>query len=147
MLPRPSKPLKALLAAWLLLMNLSLGLYHQHEPVAASAAPTSPGGWHFHVALLGVELEWLSLDSERCPFESHTTREGEVHLVLASQFDSSNDRDAGADVAPLLAELLPVMNVALPPSAETPRLDSVATSTPPPLAVSALGARSGVQQI
>jgi hypothetical protein len=140
--------LKSALAAWLLLTNLSLGLYHRHE-TAQDAHRAAPNGWHYHVLLLGVELDFLSCNTESSPFESPNPAEREAHLLLGNLVAPATDHEIATAGALLLA-LVPLLNV---PScditdacalAHSPTSDDM-SGLPPPASI--LGARSGVQQI
>jgi hypothetical protein len=143
-----SATLKTALAGWLLLTNLSLGLYHRHE-AGEAAHRAAPSAWHYHVLLLGVELDFLSCNAESSPFQSPSTPDGEAHLLLGNLVAPATDHDVATTIA-LLVALLPLAHQ--PPCDLPDALESVpgplaydVSGLPPP--ISALTARSGVQQI
>jgi hypothetical protein len=94
---------RSLLAGWLVLFNLSLGLYHCHGdavanpttagPVVSAGSPHAPA-WHYHLAVLGLEIDLLSATADQCPFESSAPASGEVHVLLAKTCASNQDRGA-----------------------------------------------------
>lgn len=143
-----SATVKTALAAWLLLTNLSLGQYHQHE-AGQDAHRAEPGSWHYHVLLLGVELEFLSVNSETCPFHWPDPANGEAHLLLGDLIAPATNHDAD------LCALAVLSLITLPHAASC---DLAAARAPSPLPIaheidglppptSVLTARSGVQQI
>ncbi len=142
-----SATLKTALAGWLLLTNLSLGQYHRHE-MGTDAHRAVPGAWHYHVLLLGVELDFLSVNSESSPFQAPGVPDGEAHLLLGNLLAPATDHDAGAAIAFLLT-CLPLLartcapTVALAPAAAPLAYD--VSGLPPP--ADGLTCRSGVQQI
>ena len=138
--------LKTALAAWLLLTNLSLGMYHRHE-MGQDAHRAAPTGWHYHVLLLGVELDFLSVNSETCPFQTPSPADGEAHLLLG-HLVAATDHDIDMSSAVLLT-LLPPPIVASCVLAELPAIDSPLGDDwhGLPSSAAALSARSGVQQV
>jgi hypothetical protein len=140
--------LKSALAAWLLLTNLSLGLYHRHE-AAQDAHRAAPNGWHYHVLLLGVELDFLSCNAESCPFESPRPADREAHLLLGNLVAPATDHEI-VSAGVLLLALMPLLSVqpcdisSAYALAHPPALDDV-SGLPPPGSIH--GARSGVQQV
>jgi hypothetical protein len=137
---------KTALAAWLLLTNLSLGLYHRHE-MGQDAHRAAPTGWHYHVLLLGVELDFLSVNSETCPFQNPTPADAEAHLLLG-HLVAATDHDIDLSSA-VLNTLMPLPIVPTCAVVELPATDPSFGDhwhgLPSPAA--ALSARSGVQQI
>ncbi len=143
-----SATVKAALAAWLLLTNLSLGQYHRHEP-GHDAHRAAPNGWHYHVLLLGVELDFLSVNSESSPFQAPSPAEHETHLLLGHLVAPATDHDLGVSLALLLAVVPPApLAVCESPDAlalvPAPMVHDV-SGLPPPASV--LSARSGAQQV
>jgi hypothetical protein len=147
-----SASLKTALAAWLVLTNLSLGLYHRHEAADerhARAVPhqAAPTAWHYHWLLLGVELDFLSLNAETCPFSPTHPADGEAHLLLGNLLAPGTEHQPGQSLALLLTGfVLPC----LPPDSASAdsswsTADHAGAGLPPPAI--ALCARSGVQQI
>src|SRR5581483_1859103 len=137
-----------LLAVWLLLANLSLGLYHQHGEEAGRPARTVSSTWHYHPALFGMHLDLLSVNADDSPFDPETTPGQEAHVLLGSVYAADQQRSADSTFA-----LMPVDFTALPSTLIIPpgSPTAVACLAHPAghsrLAVDALGARSGVQQI
>ncbi len=148
-----SASLRLALAAWLLLTNLSLGLYHCHEaddqPAPSKAHRAAPEAWHYHVLVLGVELDFLSLNSEDCPFRPAGSTDPETHVLLATLLDPGTNHEPGPSPALTLAAVplcLPSDCLAHDVQAQaTAILSDGRTGLPPPPSV--LGVRSGVQQI
>jgi hypothetical protein len=137
------------LALWLLVTNLSLGLYHRHGTEEGRAPLTSPSAWHYHLALFGLHLDFLSVNADDCPFDRETPPRTEVHVLLGSAYvvEQGNLNAADADVpAPLDALPSPLLtNVPLELTALaacSSRDDKRSFAS-----LAALGARSGVQQI
>jgi hypothetical protein len=143
------------LAAWLLLTNLSLGLYHQHGPEAAAPSPVkehraSPEARHYHVLVLGVELDFLSLNSETSPFGSDDDANAEAHVLLASLICPAAEHEPepalalliGCDLLADAVSMCRAGNRAGQGFSLTAR-DFNGLSLPDV----ALGARSGVQQV
>jgi hypothetical protein len=149
------------LAVWLLLTNLVLAVYHRHEAadgtrtagtgLGASPHRANPTAWHYHVLLLGVELEFLSTNSETCPFGPEAPAQEESHVLLATLLGAAQDHELVPDLALLLLADVSLLHVPASLSAEAtlPAPPDTVTADPtgPPLADAALGYRSGVQQI
>ena len=139
-----------LLVAWLMLTNLSLGLFHRHEESAASAVQqTAPTAWHYHLALFGLHLDFLSVNADTSPFGQEAPPSKEVHLLLGSVF-ASDQQQRSADLVPSLSldfpSPSPVTAALTAPNSAAE--DSAANSADHVLLPEiALGARSGVQQI
>jgi hypothetical protein len=140
------------LSAWLLLTNLSLGMYHRHEATASetsAAHRASPLAWHYHLLLLGFELDVLSVNTETSPFDPSGSPDQETHLLLSGLLAPCPDHEP----APTAALVLWTVAMFHPPAAcaAHDELQPVLALTcdlsglPPPEI--ALGARSGVQQI
>jgi hypothetical protein len=147
-----STSLRMALAAWLLLMNLSLGLYHQHEAeesASASAHRAAPSAWHYHLVLLGVELDFLSLNTETSPFGPNSSADKEAHLLLCSVLAPFPEHDSSPNPALVLSAMalldLPVLCTPHDELSRAPASTRERTGLPPPQI--ALGARSGVQQV
>jgi hypothetical protein len=149
-----SASLRLAVAAWLLLTNLSLGQYHRHDAAEAPAPAdrphrAAPQAWHYHVLLLGVEFDFLSLNSETCPFAPEDTRDGETHVLLATLFAPGSHDESTPFAALLLAFLPAYLSHAdsVAPVAGQPIVsigDRIMEAPPAPCAT---GARSGVQQV
>jgi hypothetical protein len=146
--------LRLALAAWLLLTNLSLGLYHRHEATpgpseAARAHRAAPGAWHHHIVLLGIELDFLSFNTETSPFDPNSSGGEESYVLLSNLLAPCPDHESGLGPALLMSA---VFLLELPPARMPPLEESCSsaaieglTGLPPPQI--ALGARSGVQQV
>jgi hypothetical protein len=147
--------LRVALAAWLLLTNLSLGLYHQHGAEAAAPSPvkehrTSPEARHYHVLVLGIELEFLSLNSETSPFSSGDDSDGEAHLLLARLICPAAEHEPGPALALLIGcDLLTDAAFMCSGTHVTGQGSSLIARDFNCLSLPAvaLGARSGVQQV
>lgn len=141
---------RGLLLLWLVVTNLSMGLFHHHEGATppdarADDAPASYA-WHYHLALFGLELDALTVYDDRCPFESCPPDAGETQLLLAAPFGgAAPERDAELPAVDLGHALAVLCELAPAAAAEGIALGECAA--PPPPCPSALGTRSGVQQL
>jgi hypothetical protein len=148
------------LVAWLMLVNLMQGVYHRHQgdegmpahgPSLLSAIHRArPDAWHYHLLLLGVEVDFLSANSDTCPFGPDRSPHEEAYSFIGGLLDGGADHDRGTDAqAPHTGAVLSQPPAPLPqgfglpecPSAVPPNL------TAPPPAEAARGVRSGVQQV
>jgi hypothetical protein len=149
------------LAAWLLLTNLVLGVYHRHDADDSAPLPgagllaaeqdADPGGWHYHLLLLGVEFSFLSMDADTCPFAPEAPAQQEAHTLLSGVLGAGGKAESSPDLALLRLADVSLAHVSIafatagkmPCPLVLPAIDAAS----PPLADIARGCRTGVQQV